>query len=291
MEELGHRARSPALSGHALAIARWDRNSPAWLDGKYFGLASNRRDLQDLIGDGGTLWIVLSRRVPTGGRNYSLSFRLDGCRKHTFRHPTEFGQFAVVADRSKATLFAANDARLLLLALRFEPPKPIDHPVDRLRVIGQSIQTPRALSTVDAKLLSEFSAESDRWSVFISYQGTDRDRTLAARLSAALHARGVAVFRDKESLRGGEKWWPVLQRAIERSRFFVLIVGDTTLHSPWVKKELQLALEQGISVIPILAGGTLGAWAGFGLAERHALDISLCQWGALVDQLCSAVAK
>lgn len=147
-------SRKPCKMGHALAIARWEDNRKSWLDGDFFGLTSKRTDLQDLVGDGGTLWIVVSRQQPSGRRNYSLSFRLDKCKAHTYRKPGRFGPYAVVGDPARSTLFASNDATLLLLSLRFDPFSPIDRGVassrgrhketpDRSKVIGQSIQTPR----------------------------------------------------------------------------------------------------------------------------------------------------
>ena len=118
--------RKPCATGAALAIARWEDNRKDWLEGDYFGLTSKRTDLQDLVGDGGTLWIVVSRAQRPGSRTYSLSFRLEGCKKHNYKKPSRFGRYGVVGDPARSTLFASNDARLLLLSLRFDPVLPID---------------------------------------------------------------------------------------------------------------------------------------------------------------------
>ena len=270
---------TPWLSPDGKAIANFGMKA------NFFGLTSHRTDLQDLVGDGGTLWIVVSRRQTTGPRTYSLSFRLDRCKRHTFQNPGRFGPYAIIGDPGRSTLFASNDARLLLLSLRFDPILPIDHSIgvkrrnketaDRLKKIGFSIQTPRCLNAADIKLLQDFASDADRWSVFISYRSTKSDTGIATRLNAALRRRGVNVFRDKEALRPGQIWWPTLKRAIARSRHLVVIIGRTTHESVWVKREVRHAKQSGVNVIPVLAGGTLENWTDCGLDALHSLGSGL----------------
>ena len=155
---------------HSLAIARWEDNHEGWLEGNYLGLISKKPYLQQIVGEGGTLWIVVSRAKPGGGRVYSLSFRLNNCRTKTYNKETTFGKYAVLGDPSKSIVFASNDAKLLLLSLRFDPYLPIRAP----KLIGQSIQTPRCLNENDIQLLEDFAVATDRWSVFVSYQNADK---------------------------------------------------------------------------------------------------------------------
>jgi hypothetical protein len=287
-------SREPCSTRHALAIARWEDNRKDWLEGDYFGLTSERTDLQDLVGDGGTLWIIVSRGQSGEPRTYSLSFRLDKCRKHTYRKPGRFGPYSVVGDPDRSTLYASNDARLLLLSLRFDPFLPIDHSsdptekkneetTDRLKIIGQSIQTPRCLNKADVKLLRDFGAETDRWSVFVSYQRTEIDTKIATKLSAAIQRHGVNVFRDQEALRPGQRWWPTLKRAVGRARHLVIVIGRTTHKSVWVKREVDHAIKKGVNVIPVLAGGALEHWAD--LRALHALTYKHGRWYELVRQV------
>jgi hypothetical protein len=181
-------------------------------------------------------------------------------------------------------LFAANDARMLLLGLRFDSFLPIDHGSDRMKGIGESIQTPRLLNAADVKLLEVFGAEADRWSVFISYRRTPVDVKLASRLSTALQSTGLCVFRDQEALRPGLKWWPTLQRAIARSRHFVLLIGASTHESPWVRREVQYAIEKGVKIIPVVTDGAIGAWSDFGLHEVHAVFHKRGEWPKFVGE-------
>ena len=255
--------------GHAVVLASWEKNSQAWLDGKFFELRSKRRWLQETVGDGGTLWIVVSR--PTHrGRLYTVSFRLNNCRSHTYREPGQFGRFAVVGDRS-STFFATADARLLLLALRFDPRLPINGPEDNQ--ISNSLRVPRCLTGPDIRLLEDNTARSDRWSAFISYQ-RGSDAAVASELSEAMQLDGVNVFRDLEGLRGGDCWWPTLQRAIGRSKRLIVLIGAKTHESEWVRREVEYAFAENVRVVPVLAGGEFRRWGTLGerLSRLHALD-------------------
>lgn len=258
-------------SGHAIVLASWEKNSLAWLDGHYFELRSRKPRLQETVGDGGTLWIVVSR--PTRkGRLYTVSLRLKNCRRHTYRHAGKFGRYAVIGDSSSQFLATADD-RLLVLALRFDPHRPIKGPADNQ--VSNSIRVPRCLSLPDVRLLKKNVARSDRWSTFLSYQRSG-DLKAARELSDALQLQGFSVFRDVESLRGGVKWWETVQRAITRSQQLVVLIGPTTHQSKWVLREVQHALDHNIRVVPVKAGGTLRSWDSFGteLSDRNALDLS-----------------
>jgi TIR domain-containing protein len=265
---------------HVLAIARREPNTPLWLEGGFYGLASRSTRLQDRVVKGGTLWVVVSRRGTGSKRSYSLAFRLVHC-KHKHYEGSEWPN-AVVGDRDRSRLFASNDARLLLMSLRFEPFAPIRN----AGLIGQSIQTPRLLSADDVSLLEEHGASVNRWSVFVSYD--HRDEASARRLSDSLARLGINVFRDHEALRPGQEWPGALEHAIRSARHFVLLVGRHTLERPWVKKELRLALgSKRITIIPVLAGGKLEDWETEfpGLSAIQALEYGSPSWGKFVDRL------
>ena len=270
----------------ALAIARWEDNHEGWREGNYLGLISKKPYLQQIVGEEGILWIVVSRAKPGDGRVYSLSFRLNNCRMKTYDQATTFGKYAVMGDPSQSIVFASNDAKLLLLSLRFDPYLPIKQP----NLIGQSIQRPRCLNKQDIKLLEDYAVATDRWSVFISYQNADT--RIAEQLSGTLMQYGVNVFRDKDALRGGEQWWPALEHAIKRSRFFVVLLGEETHHSIWVRREIKVALENGIRVIPVLAGTDLDNWRDHPeLLKWHALSLRPGNWTLFMEQLLGAIGS
>jgi hypothetical protein len=126
------------------------------------------------------------------------------------------------------------------------------------------------------RLLDENATRSDRWSAFISYQHSE-DSSVASELSAALQLEGLSVFRDLEGLRGGDRWWPTLKRAITRSQKLIVLIGRKTHHSGWVRREVQYALDNNVAVVPVLAGGEFRSWDVLGerLSRLHALDLSV----------------
>ena len=269
-------ASSPA---DVLAIARWEDNTRPWLEGEFYGLASKSVRLQERVGRGGTLWVVVSRRGPAGRRSYSLAYRLVGCQPKLYRDSK--WPYAVVGDADRSRLFASNDARLLLMSLRFDPFAPIKS----AGLIGQSIQYPRRLSADDVTLLNDHGLAANRWSVFVSYDRRD-NLSRARRLSDSLARRGMNVFRDQEGLRTGQHFPPALAHAIAGARHFVLLIGPHTHESGWVKEELTLArTNRKCTINPVLAGGDLTSWEHEfpGLSTLHAREYADPSWGKFVE--------
>ena len=99
------------------------------------------------------------------------------------------------------------------------------------------------------------------------------------------------MFRDQEALRAGQRWWPTLKRAVGRARHLVLVIGRTTHESTWVKREVRHAIEKGIKVIPVLAGGTLKHWADFRFDDLHAVIHKRGQWHELVREVLHATQR
>lgn len=208
---------------------------------------------------------------------------LRDCSAFDFSQEGDFGRHAVRGGAERSRLFATSDARLLLLALRFEPTNPINGPDDNQ--ISKSLRVPRCLCQSDVRLLEDYSAQSDRWSVFISYQRRG-DLEAARDLSDALQQAGISVFRDQETLRGGDRWWLVIKRAISRSRRVIVLIGPDTHNSTYAMEEVRLALKEKVRVVPVLNGGELSQWGDLGrqLANLHALDLKN-GIGSVVDGL------
>jgi hypothetical protein len=95
--------------------------------------------------------------------------------------------------------------------------------------------------------------------VFLSHSTHD-DATVAA-LRAALESYGVSVWADSQRLSAGEELTPRIQEAIANAQHFVVLVSPRAINSPWVSKEVQLALAvkqsrgDGYKVIPVLYNG------------------------------------
>jgi hypothetical protein len=224
------------------------------LKGDFAELRSKRRALQELVGWGGTLWIIVSR-ARRGRRLYSLTFKLVACEAWDYERAGDFGRFAVVGDRDRSAYFASNDAELLLMSLRFKGFRPIRS----VNVIGQSIQTPRRLTAADVALLNRYSKQSDRWSAFVSHSRKDGS-AVARRLVKGLERTGISTFGDEERLIVGTDFPRKIRRAVQSCRYFLILVSSESANSDWMSRELEWALgsKHPPRIVPIvLPGGDL----------------------------------
>ncbi|WIG58200.1 MAG: hypothetical protein OJF49_000945 [Ktedonobacterales bacterium] len=81
---------------------------------------------------------------------------------------------------------------------------------------------------------------SDARSVFVSHSHADND--LCDRYVAALRARGLDVWYDRNNAQNGHLLGEEIQREIQQRPAFVLLMTRHALESFWVKLEIQTAL-------------------------------------------------
>ncbi|HWS86335.1 MAG TPA: tetratricopeptide repeat protein [Pyrinomonadaceae bacterium] len=96
--------------------------------------------------------------------------------------------------------------------------------------------------------------------VFISH--SSRDDGFVKELREALEGLGLEVWADSRELAGGAKLAPEIEKALESARQFVAVLSTNAFNSPWVRREIQKALEveaerggEGYKVIPLLLPG------------------------------------
>ena len=93
------------------------------------------------------------------------------------------------------------------------------------------------------------------YDVFISFRGSDTRKKFTSHLYEALKQNGITTFRDDESLRRGEFISPELLRAIEESRFAVVIFSKNYASSIWCLTELAKIVEcmdnKKLTVLPV----------------------------------------
>ncbi|MDQ3135729.1 MAG: toll/interleukin-1 receptor domain-containing protein, partial [Acidobacteriota bacterium] len=105
--------------------------------------------------------------------------------------------------------------------------------------------------------------------IFISH--SSKDDGFVKQLREALESHNLSVWADSRELSGGDKLETEIESAIEQARHFVAVISPQTVNSPWVRKEIQKALEveqrrrdEGYKVIPLLLPGiepsALGLW-------------------------------
>jgi hypothetical protein len=90
--------------------------------------------------------------------------------------------------------------------------------------------------------------------IFISHATQDDDFVKELRLE--LEKLNLPVWVDSRNLRGGQLLAPEIKQAIENARQVLVVLSPNTINSPWVRKEIALAVKcQGQEVIPLLLPG------------------------------------
>uniref|UniRef100_A0A7N2MG33 TIR domain-containing protein n=2 Tax=Quercus lobata TaxID=97700 RepID=A0A7N2MG33_QUELO len=113
------------------------------------------------------------------------------------------------------------------------------------------------MSTQGASLLTSSSSSSRRWiyDVFLSFKGKDTRNSFTHHLYVALQRLGIFTFRDNEKLERGKSISPELLKAIEESRFAIVILSRNYASSTWCLDELtkiiQCMKEKEMTVLPI----------------------------------------
>jgi hypothetical protein len=92
-------------------------------------------------------------------------------------------------------------------------------------------------------------------SVFISY--SHKDKEFVRRLVSDLNLFGVNVLIDEQVLKIGDSLIEKLRATIDRTEYVVAVLSNHSIDSPWVRKELDIAMNQEIEgskvkVLPLL---------------------------------------
>ena len=125
------------------------------------------------------------------------------------------------------------------------------------------------------------------YDAFISYSHS-ADGKLAPAVQSGLQRlarpwyrrRALRVFRDETGLSVNPHLWGSIEKALDESRYFVLLASPTAAQSPWVGREIEhwLATKSPETVLPVLTEGTL-AWdaahGDFDVAMSSALPAAL----------------
>ncbi len=90
--------------------------------------------------------------------------------------------------------------------------------------------------------------------LFLSY--SRKDASIVEQLEAALRAHGHTVWRDQESIRGGENWPQAMGEAIASHDFVVLAWSQHTATSHFVEFEWTTALALRKTIVPCLLDHT-----------------------------------
>lgn len=93
------------------------------------------------------------------------------------------------------------------------------------------------------------------YDVFLSFRGEDTRKNFTDHLYAALDLKGIMTFRDDLKLGRGKSIAPELLKAIEESRFAVVVFSRNYASSGWCLDELskicECMKEPGQTVFPV----------------------------------------
>ncbi|KAM5582483.1 hypothetical protein ABKV19_002744 [Rosa sericea] len=77
-----------------------------------------------------------------------------------------------------------------------------------------------------------------KYDVFLSFRGPDTRRSITSYLYYRLQRRGIKTFMDDPDLQVGDVISPALLKAIEGSRFAIVVLSEKFAHSTWCLEEL-----------------------------------------------------
>lgn len=142
---------------------------------------------------------------------------------------------------------------LVLRLLNFLLGRPTQFPSDSI-----GFEAPLTSSAPDPELDStndqiSCSTPNLKHVVFLSFRGETR-LNFTDNLYYALNRKGILTFRDAENLRKGESIRPQLFKAIEESRFAVIVFSKNYANSTWCLDELAhiaRCKKMGLKVYPV----------------------------------------
>uniref|UniRef100_A0A2N9G555 ADP-ribosyl cyclase/cyclic ADP-ribose hydrolase n=1 Tax=Fagus sylvatica TaxID=28930 RepID=A0A2N9G555_FAGSY len=114
-----------------------------------------------------------------------------------------------------------------------------------------------SLSTQNTSSSSSFSSFTPPWKydVFLSFRGEDTRNNFTDHLYATLKQKVILIFRDEEKLERGKSISLELFKAIEESRFAIVILSRNYASSTWCLDELVKIIgcmkEMKLTVLPI----------------------------------------
>ncbi|GKD98822.1 NB-ARC domains-containing protein, partial [Tanacetum coccineum] len=82
-----------------------------------------------------------------------------------------------------------------------------------------------------------------KYDVFVSFRGEDIRKSFMDHLFNDFKQKGIFAFRDDNELPKGEEIYPHLYKAIEESRFLIVIFSKNYASSTWCLRELVKILE------------------------------------------------
>lgn len=233
------------MTRHAAAMVAWKAFRPERKGGsQVYDYGSNQARLVELVGDGGTLWLVTSTRRPPAPRQYHLAYKLTDCKPID---PADFsapsGRYDyVVRSRNFHTSrhFRFNNATSTLRRLRFTSGRPMAETTN----IGLRLLSIPELTSGDVERLERLQHRIEYGrNVFLSY--SRKDAVAATAIETELGERDMTVSRDISMLRPGQPWKEGLHREVTSTECFLVLVSPNSAdRGSFVRREVEWALNE-----------------------------------------------
>ncbi|XP_030935957.1 toll/interleukin-1 receptor-like protein [Quercus lobata] len=102
---------------------------------------------------------------------------------------------------------------------------------------------------------SSSSSKGGKYDVFLSFRGEDTRKRFTNHLYTTLKQKGISTFKDDEKLKRGTSITPELLKAIEESRFAMIILSWDYASSKWclivLTKIVECMKKTGLVVLPV----------------------------------------
>jgi hypothetical protein len=113
------------------------------------------------------------------------------------------------------------------------------------------------MTSMSTQKASASSTPPWKYDVFLSFRGEDTRNSFTDHLYATLKHKGIVTFRDEEKLGIGKSISPELFKAIEESRFAIVILSRNYASSTWCLDELVKIIgcmkEMKMTVLPVFS--------------------------------------
>jgi hypothetical protein len=207
-----------------------------------YDYGSDQKRLLETVADGGTLWLVTSRRKANQPRTYHLAYKLVECYAIAPYESLFSGRWKYVVrakDWSRSRHFKYNEALSSLKRLRFSTGKPMAQVAN----VGLRLLTIPELTPDDVAVLERLQHKiEDGRAIFISY--TRADRAAAEELEHQLAKRDISTSRDVAFLKPGQEWAAALRNEVLGTDCFLVLVSAESAKSEWVRREVSWALTE-----------------------------------------------
>lgn len=137
-----------------------------------------------------------------------------------------------------------------------------------------------------------------KYDVFLTFRGEDTRKNIVSHLHKELVNKGIVTFKDDQRLEIGDSISEEIRRAIQDSRFALVVLSKTDASSSWCLDELllimDLCLKKEMKVVPIFYGvdpscvrNQIGSFS----LDKHQGSDKVTNWRQALTQIASVSGK